>query len=429
MEKVESQIRVLVVEADPGRAPATRARLSATAGIEVVGVAHNRQAARRLLETTRPDVLLVDLMLAENRSIEIIRHARSMERQVPTLALVPADPPHEGIILAVQAGALGYVCRDAAPSEFAAALQQVHAGEPWLPVHATYEILQESAGELEVSARERRDRLGQIVLALIPLGGVLAGLTALLWREYWGEIGVRVVDLGIDPTTRMIDVVVSLLLLVGVLGPLLYVGVWVQAIAAWIGRSPRWAHAVAKGRDLRLGRLPIGRLILNRRVAQAVMALSILAITSTLAVYAPLPVILIVGPAIGVALLASLLDLERDLPPLLRLPPMTAWRVFAIAGVFMLVLLIALSAEVVIWGPDLRTDGLHGVLAPVVFGFNAQPVLVSDLEGEDEPLGALYLGGNADLYVLYDPCEETVRFVPVGSSEVKFVDQVPCPAP
>jgi hypothetical protein len=43
------------------------------------------------------------------------------------------------------------------------------------------------------------------------------------------------------------------------------------------------------------------------------------------------------------------------------------------------------------------------------------PVIVYDLDGNLEPLGALYLGGNADLYVLYDPCAETVRFVPVGS--------------
>lgn len=422
-------IRTLVVEADPERVPATLALLGEGADIEVVGVAHNRQATRNLLETTRPHVLLVDLMLTGHRSIEIIRHTCSTQPQVRILALAPADPPHEEIILAVQAGALGYVCRGTAPSEVVAALQHVYLGEPWLPVNTTYEVLQESASELEVSAKERRDRLGQIILGLIPLGGVLAGLTALLWREYWGDIGVRVVDLGIDPATRMTDVVVSLLLLIGVFGPLLYAGVWVQSIAAWMATVPRWTDAMAKGRALRLGKLPVGRLILNRRVAWVAMALSILAITSLLAVYAPLPVILVLGPAVAITLLAAVLDLNRDLPLLLRLPHITAWRVFATMGVLMLVLLIALSVEVVIWGPNLQVDGLHGVLAPAVFGFTAQPVMVFDLAGENEPLGALYLGGNADLYVLYNPCEETVEFVPVGSSRVRFVDQVTCPSP
>jgi len=37
-----------------------------------------------------------------------------------------------------------------------------------------------------------------------------------------------------------------------------------------------------------------------------------------------------------------------------------------------------------------------------------------------------HLGGNGDLYVLYDPCAETVRFVPVGSLRVELVEQVTC---
>lgn len=73
--------------------------------------------------------------------------------------------------------------------------------------------------------------------------------------------------------------------------------------------------------------------------------------------------------------------------------------------------------------------GLHGVLAPQVLGFRARPVMLYDLDGKEEPLGALHLGGNADLYVLHDPCAEIVQFVPVGSSRVELVDQVTCRPP
>jgi hypothetical protein len=62
-----------------------------------------------------------------------------------------------------------------------------------------------------------------------------------------------------------------------------------------------------------------------------------------------------------------------------------------------------------------------------VLGLSASPITLYDLDGNLDPLGALYLGGNADLYVLYDPCTETVRMVPVGSSRVELVDQVVCP--
>ena len=95
----------------------------------------------------------------------------------------------------------------------------------------------------------------------------------------------------------------------------------------------------------------------------------------------------------------------------------------------MVLFLLALGAEVLIKGPDLRADGLHGILAPKVLGLSAKPVMLFDLDEKHEPLGALYLGGNADLYVLYDPCEETVRLVPVGASRVQLIDRVDCRSP
>jgi hypothetical protein len=162
----------------------------------------------------------------------------------------------------------------------------------------------------------------------------MAGLIAFLWRDYWGDIGVRVVDLGIDPTTRLVDVLISLLFLIGVFGPLLYVGQWTKAIAAWIAMRPRLAGAVAKGHALRLGKLPAGRFLFNRRAAHVVLALLVLAITSLLAVSAPLPLILVLGPAIVIALLASALNLDHDLPPLLQLPRMAVRRTFIIVGRF-----------------------------------------------------------------------------------------------
>ena len=56
-------------------------------------------------------------------------------------------------------------------------------------------------------------------------------------------------------------------------------------------------------------------------------------------------------------------------------------------------ILLAIGTEVWIRSPDLRTDGLHGVLAPQALGFKASPVILSDLDDKQEPPGALYLGG------------------------------------
>ena len=139
--------------------------------------------------------------------------------------------------------------------------------------------------------------------------------------------------------------------------------------------------------------------------------------------------VLFVGPGIAILLVANVLGLDDELPGLLHLPHLDSWRVLSFLGIILILFLLALGAEVLIMGPDLRPDGLHGILAPRVFGFKATPVLLYDLDEKYEPLGALYLGGNADLYVLYDPCAETVRLVPVGASRVELIDRVECRSP
>jgi hypothetical protein len=377
---------------------------------------------------------LIDLMLPGFRSIDVVRHVAATLPGVRILALVPADPPHDRIMLAAEAGALGYVCRDSIArgadlSEVHAALEQVHRGEPWLPLHQTYEVLQEGAGELALSAEERRSRLTQVVVGIIPLTGVVAALTAYLWRTYWGDIGVRVVDLGVDPTTRMIDVLVVLLMVIGIFGPLLFIRPWLVALGDWIESKPELAATLPRAQSLRLFGVPVGRFLFHRWLAWVLLALLVLSAMLFLTWIMPLIVVLFFGPAVGVILLANLLELDDELPEFLHLPHLEAGRVLGFLGVVIILFLLALGTEVWFRGPDLRTDGLHGILAPQVLGFRARPVMLYDLDEKQEPLGALYLGGNADLYVLYDPCTEAVRMVPVGSSRVELVDRVNCRSP
>ena len=159
------------------------------------------------------------------------------------------------------------------------------------------------------------------------------------------------------------------------------------------------------------------------------MGLALLSLLIWLLSVFPLIVVIFLGPVVVVIQLANILDLDQELPEALQLPHLDSRRVILFLGVVIFVFLFVIGTEVWIMGPDLRTDGLHGLLVPEVLGFSAKPVRLIDLDGNLEPLGALYLGGNADLNVLYDPCAETTRLVPVGSSRVELVDQVICPPP
>ena len=422
-------IRVLLVDADPQESGMLPKRMREVEGIEVIGVANNRNAALAQVVELQPDVLVVDLMLPGIRSIDLIRKVASDQPQLRILALVPADPPHDRIMLAAEAGALGYICRDTDLSEFAAAIEQVERGEPWLPLQQTYTVLQDGAGELALSSQERRTRLTEVLMGVIPLTGLIAAITATLWRRYWGDIGVRVTDLGVDPTSRMIDVLVVLVVVIGIAGPLLFVRYWVKDISKWISTQPRLARTVDKLRSLRLGKLPVGRLLISYWVAWVLLALLVLLIMVFIFKIMPLVMVMFIGPAVIIILIANVLDLDDALPNLFHLPHLDSWRVLGFLGLVLVIFLLAVGAEVLIMGPDLRTDGLHGIIAPQVLGFSAKPVMLYDLNEQHEPLGALYLGGNADLYVLYDPCVETVRLVPVGSSRVELIDQVDCRSP
>ena len=94
----------------------------------------------------------------------------------------------------------------------------------------------------------------------------------------------------------------------------------------------------------------------------------------------------------------------------------------------LLAFLLVLAYEVFIVGPDLRIDGEHGFLTPRVLGINAQPVSAVNVD-TGEAADLLYLGGNADLYVLVDPCDEgRVDMVSVGSHRLVVIDEITCPA-
>ena len=237
-----------------------------------------------------------------------------------------------------------------------------------------------------------------------------------------------VADLGVDPSSRVVEFLISLLMLLGAFGPLLFVTVWRRMIGDWINDRPQLRTIITSAQGIKFGRLPIGRLLFSARTGWLALALAAVAIMVPLGMFGGKILCFFVGALIGAVLLAHIAGLSDQLPGFLALPKGKGAQTVAIVGIVLLVLMCGLSAEVFFVGPDLRTDGMHGVLVTRMLDLSARPVMIYDLDEKHAPLGALYLGGNADLYVLYDPCKETVRFIPVGSSRVEFIDEVECPA-
>lgn len=392
---------------------------------ELVGLAYNKQAAMQQLNQIQPDVFLVDLTLPGLRSIDIISAASAALPDVKILALVPSDPPHDRVILALQAGALGYVLMDAKSKEIFAALKKTLAGENYLPVAETFEVMRQAAPELLISAKERRANLIDSLLALIPLVGILSALAAFLWRRYWGLAGIRVSDLGVDASARVTDLLMAMILLLGILGPIFFIRTWLKGIGDWIGNRPKLNTGLKNFRNSKFARSPVGNVIFGDFAAWLVVCALILS-GSVILLVADLHLVnFLIGIVVLVVVLVHIARSSDFLPDWLTLTTDRIRESVIIIACLVTTLVVVLTVEVN-QGPDLRTDGVHGFIAPKVLGLSARPAMFYDLEEKRAPISALYIGGNADLYVLYDPCEKVARLIPVGSSRVRMIDEVKC---
>jgi len=100
-------------------------------GVEVVGAACDGVEAVELAETQRPDVVLMDLRMPRMEGAEATRHIRTELPDTQVLVLTTyADD--QSLFPALQAGARGYLTKDASAEEIEQAIRALVAGETHL---------------------------------------------------------------------------------------------------------------------------------------------------------------------------------------------------------------------------------------------------------------------------------------------------------
>ena len=396
--------RAVVVGADPRQLVRD---LEVEHLVEVVRVVQNTQALDTALGSLEPALVFVETDLPDEEGFDAIRRA-SAERSVGIVAVTPDPISFDEVRHALAAGAHACLSMRALRQEGSDAIERAVAREAYLSIEEIHPVLAEEGAEGELTAKERSARLQSLVIGLIPLAGVITAFISLLWRRYLGTIGVRPVDLAIDPTTRIADVVFTASVLIGLIGPQVFVGSWLDLIReSSRGQVARWLD-----RHARLGR--------------TLLALAVFAITVGIAALNEVLFALFAGPLVTGLLLAKMFDLDDDLPAFLRVTRLRSSRAIVGAAATAVLFLGLLSYEVIVRGPEFGPEGESGWLAPSVLGFNAIPVRATVVDG-----GAvsemLYLGGNADLYVLVDPCDgDRIDLVSVGSTKLTVIDRVSC---
>lgn len=120
-------IRVLVVDDHAVVREGLRVLLG-TLDITVVGVAEDGEAAVREAQLTRPDVVLMDIAMPGMDGVEATRAIRDRFPDTRVLMLTMFDDDAT-VLLAMRAGAHGYVLKGAGQDEIAAAIRSVAAAQ------------------------------------------------------------------------------------------------------------------------------------------------------------------------------------------------------------------------------------------------------------------------------------------------------------
>ena len=133
------------------------------ADMEVVGGASNGEQAVAQFVEQRPDVTLMDLQLPVVNGIEAIRRIRQIDASARIVVLTMYEGD-ENIHRAFDAGAMGYVLKDAIPDDLIHVIREVHAGR------------QPRVLRYDVQELRSTDGLGSVVVAaraetFLPLVG------------------------------------------------------------------------------------------------------------------------------------------------------------------------------------------------------------------------------------------------------------------
>jgi DNA-binding NarL/FixJ family response regulator len=159
-------IRVVVAD-DHAVVRAGLVQLLATfGGVELVGAAADGEEAVALCAERQPDVVLMDLEMPALDGIEATRRIRSSQPGVAVVVLTSFSD-RERILRALDAGAAGYLLKDAEPAELLRAIEAAARGEAPLDPKAARALL---SARTVTSAAESLSEREREVLAMVAEG-------------------------------------------------------------------------------------------------------------------------------------------------------------------------------------------------------------------------------------------------------------------
>lgn len=118
--------------------------IDATPGLRVVGEAGDAPSALAALREVKVQVVVVDLTLRRGSGMELIG-AILAEHPNANVFVLSALEEDLYALRALSAGALGYLCKDAAPKQICEAIRMVAAGQPYFSPRIQQSVMMRAA--------------------------------------------------------------------------------------------------------------------------------------------------------------------------------------------------------------------------------------------------------------------------------------------
>ncbi|MEH2279520.1 MAG: response regulator transcription factor [Nostoc sp.] len=145
-------IRVLIVDDHPIVRKGLATIINRDPEMTAIAQAENGQQAIDAFREYQPDVTLMDLRMPKMGGVEAIM-AICAEFKQARIAVLTTYDSDEDIYRGLQAGAQGYLLKDAKPGELLNAIRAIHNGQKYIPPEVGAKLLQRMSNP-ELSERE-----------------------------------------------------------------------------------------------------------------------------------------------------------------------------------------------------------------------------------------------------------------------------------
>lgn len=134
-----NKIKILIVDDHPMMREALQTAFEGEDDLEMIGEAPDAIRALKMLETLKPDVIMMDMLLPEMSGLEAIGKIIESDPQAKILVLSSMED-EERVVSAIQAGALGYFPKTAPRTYLLEAIRKVADGVPYMPAGITLKL-------------------------------------------------------------------------------------------------------------------------------------------------------------------------------------------------------------------------------------------------------------------------------------------------